>query len=414
MNYIGLIDCNNFFVSCERVFRPDLKRRPVVVLSSNDGCVVARSQEIKDIGIPMGVPYFQVKDILVQNDAVVFSSNFTLYRDISRRVFEVVRTELDSFEQYSIDECFFSFPGEGIEDLAKRLRQRIEREVGITVSIGMAPSKTIAKYANGLAKKTNGIKKLSLSEWVEIAPTITLSDLWGVGYRRARAFKQRGITTPEELGNLPPTLVKTWFGVDGLRLQAELLGNPALPVTGQVTPKKSIASTRSFAKETTSEAVVFDALSFHLHQVVSSLSEHNQVAKKMTILLYPNRYGDYVLQGVSVGVEFTYPTRNIMTMQTALKGLMKSAFKATIPYKKVGVICTELSSEETASLSLFEDIVTEQDGLTCLLSKLTKLHGKEVIQLGRLAKTKASWQARKGLLSPEYTTAWEGIKLVKA
>src|SRR3989338_2114936 len=157
MKYIALLDCNNFFVSCERLFRPDLLGKPVVVLSSNDGCVVARSKEIKDKGIPMGVPYFQIKDTLTEIGATIFSSHFALYRDVSRRVFEVVRTYQSEIEQYSIDECFFTSESEDPYRWVEEMKRRVEQEVGIPVSIGVASSKTRAKYVNTVAKKTTGI-----------------------------------------------------------------------------------------------------------------------------------------------------------------------------------------------------------------------------------------------------------------
>lgn len=213
--YVGLVDCNNFFVSCERLFRPDLARRPVLVLSSNDGCVISRSQEVKDRGIPMGVPYYQIKDKIMEERIAVFSSNFTLYRDLSQRVFSIIKKEVDRFEPYSIDEGFFTVSLSEAERLGEHLKDKVSRAVGIPVSIGMAPSKTIAKLATSVAKKTSGVTVWSLPMWEEQAPQVLVGELWGVGRQRTKALQAAQLLTAADIMHADTAFLKRRFGIEG-------------------------------------------------------------------------------------------------------------------------------------------------------------------------------------------------------
>ncbi len=417
MKYIGLIDCNNFFVSCERLFRPDLNGKPVVVLSSNDGCIVARSKEIKDIGIPMGVPYFQVKDTMSDIGAVTFSSHFTLYRDISRRVFEVVRQSFDNIEQYSIDECFFAFESTNPKSDIEELKRQVEKLVGIPVSVGVSTSKTRAKYVNSIAKKTGGIAVWDEDDWNKNAPVIKLTDIWGVGRERTKAFAEKGIVMVADLLKAEPSTVGKFFGIEGVRLQTELLGRSVLEVKNQRIAQKSIMSTRSFAETTTMYSVVEDAVMYHLHQGVKDLESMDLLTNSLKIMILPSRYGDYAFHGSVKEVALTEATRDLFVLQKVAKELVKSCFKADVPYKKAGIVLSNLVSPLSTTGSLF---ATEVKGsaITSVLSKalfdLNNKHGKELIKLGRVDGKNTTWKSKKEALSPAYTTCWDDIKVVHA
>ena len=415
MQHIGLLDCNNFFVSCERLFRPDLKGRPVVVLSSNDGCVIARSKEIKDIGIPMGVPYFQIKDILKESNAVTFSTHFALYRDISKRVFEVVRESFATVEQYSIDECFFSFESDDPLSVIKALKEEVEKQVGIPVSVGVSSSKTRAKYVNSVAKKTNGLAVWTEANWQQNASKISLYEIWGVGRGRNDEFKKHGLVTVADLCALEPRTVAKLFGVEGSRLQTELQGTAVSSVKSLVSIQQSIMNTRSFRDTTTSLAVLEDALLYHLHEGVKDLTAMQLAARKMRVLIQPSRHGDYVLQGASL--EMSFPaTKDLFVLQKIALQLLKTCFKADVPYKRAGVILSDLVSTETETMDLFgqgkESKKTES--LTEALFSINHKHGKGALKLGRLSVKTNAWEVRKDSVSPSYTTNWSDLKTVFA
>lgn len=415
MQKIGVLDCNNFFVSCERLFRPDLKNKPVVVLSSNDGCVVARSQEIKDKGIPMGVPYFQIKDTLKDIGATTFSSNFALYRDISQRVFDVVKFELGSIEQYSIDECFFTVPNDST-DIIKNLKRQVERQVGIPISIGIAYSKTQAKYIIRHAKKTNGITILNDEEWSKQINEIRLSEIWGVGVNRSRKFAAHGLFMVADLYSKPPSTIKNIFGVEGVRLQAELMGKSVFKITSAQISQKSVTSSRSFASTVSNLSVLEDAVAFHVYQVTNDLKNMNLLTNSIRLTLSPGRYSDFSLQGASAEITFNSPISDIFTLNFEAKKLLKSCYKPCIPYKKVGIVLSNLISNEVKQDSLFAN--NNNSKLTNELSKIffainTK-YKKSIIQLGRVENKKEAWMGRKQSLSPAYTTKWTDLKTVKA
>ena len=412
MQKIGVLDCNNFFVSCERLFRPDLKNKPVVVLSSNDGCVVARSQEIKDSGIAMGVPHFQIKDNLKDIGATTFSSNFALYRDISQRVFDVVKSELGSIEQYSIDECFFAVQDNSFETILN-LKRQVERKVGIPISIGVGCSKTQAKYIIRYAKKTNGIAVLNDEKWSEQANEIRLSEIWGVGTNRSRHFSSYGIVTVADLCNKPESQIKNLFGIEGARLQAELMGRSVLKVTPVRLSQKSITSSRSFASSVSDLSVLEDAVAYHVYQVANDLKNMNLLTNSLRLTLGTGRYGDFALQGANSEITFNSPTADIFLLNIEAKKLLKKCYKQGVPYKKVGILLGDLKSNEITQSSLFNNGDLASDELSKLLFNINAKHKKTVMQLGRVENKKMSWIGRKQSLSPRYTTIWSDLKIVR-
>ncbi|HMO78326.1 MAG TPA: Y-family DNA polymerase [Candidatus Paceibacterota bacterium] len=417
MKYIALLDCNNFFVSCERLFRPDLIGIPVVVLSSNDGCIVARSKEIKDKGIPMGVPYFQVKDMLEEIHAVCFSSHFALYRDVSRRVFEVVSQTFPHMEQYSIDECFFSLSDSVTTEELTNLKRQVEQQVGIPVSIGVATSKTRAKYANTLAKKTNQVTVLNDQDWSDLTSEIQLHQIWGVGRGRTLQFAKYNLKTVKDFLQLHQRQVESLFGSEGLKLYAELNGQPAHQLEVVKPKQKSVMSTRSFGEKTTNLNDLKEAIKYHVYQATKDLQHMGLLAKCMTVMISPSHYGDYFLHGKRTELVLQAPSANLLQLQEEALTALKTIYQPGIPYKKAGILLSGLVEAGTETPSLFATAKSsiKQAGqvLTQDIYSLNQRYGKEVIKLGTVTVNNALWHEKKNSLSPAYTTRWSDLKVVR-
>lgn len=418
MRHIGLIDCNNFFVSCERLFRPDLMGKPVLVLSSNDGCVVARSQEVKDIGIPMGIPVFQIKDIIKDKKITTFSSHFALYRDISRRVFNVVREEFPLMEQYSVDEAFFTIDiesGDGLEVRLAQLKDRVYREVGIPVSVGVGETKTIAKYASHVAKKTKGTCVLLGTERVSVLASVPLRELWGVGKRTADAYRQYGIVTVADLLSKDQFLIKKLFGVVGVRLWQEVQGIASFPLKMQSHTQQSILHSRSFKTTTNKKELLHDAVAYHVREAGLDLREQGLKATVMQVMLGTSRHGDFFLQGGSKEYVFSEPTNDMFLLVKAAKELVDDIYREGVPYKKAGVLLCHFVPEEIDQGSLFASETAEKTrSLTPLIDSINARVGKGGgLLLGSYAKDK-SWHSSQSQKSPAYTTSWNELAVVRA
>jgi DNA polymerase V len=414
--WVALLDCNNFFVSCERLFRPDLKGKPVAVLSSNDGCVVARSQEVKDIGVPMGIPLFQIKDIIKDNKVTTFSSHFTLYRDVSRRVFEVLRREVSGIEQYSIDEAFFVLEGEEVvvTHRARTIKDIIEREVGVPVSIGISKSKTMAKYTSTVAKRTNGVAVLSLHEWTKKTPTIELREIWGVGAKTSLSFKEKGLVTVADLVVLPQQTVKQLFGLHGARLQMELLGMQAVTISRSLESQKSILHTRSFKQTTIDIEVLKDSVAYHLREASEDLRSMGLLAKVCTVYIGTSRHGDYLLRGGSKTIVLLAATDNTFVLLDEAMKAVDGLYEPGVPYKKAGIMLTDFAQKEGAQMSFFEDEKSTKTKLLIpMLDAVNSRVGKGSVLLGTRLKEE-KWQSSQIKKSPAYTTHWKQIAVVKA
>ena len=279
MEKIALADCNSFFVSCERVFRPELRNKPVVVLSNNDGCVVARSREAKKLGIPMGIPYFKCKEELQRHGVIVCSSSFSLYGDLSSRVMELLSQASDTVEIYSIDEAFLML--DHLEE-AHHLRKKVLQWTGIPLSIGLSSTKTLAKVAALIAKdKKEGVYQLDDSEIEKVLAKLPVEEIWGVGRKVGKRLRALGITSALQFRNMDDTLIRRELGVVGLRTALELRGEKALTFEENPEPKKGVMSSRSFGKEVTSWEEMSEAIAMH----ASRAARKNQGARLASRLL---------------------------------------------------------------------------------------------------------------------------------
>ncbi len=362
----------------------------------------------------MGAPYFQIKDILSDMGAVVFSSHFALYRDISRRVFSVVAREVGQIEQYSIDEAFFVVEASKAEELAQHLRRVVVTEVGIPVSVGLGLSKTQAKYANALAKRTDGVCCLTPTLWEDRWGEIALSELWGVGRARTREFSSHSLKTVADYLALPRALVRQLFGLDGERLFSELRGEGGAALAGAPSLQKTIMSTRSFAKETTVYETVLDALLYHLHEIVTELHAKNAVATSLRIMAYPSRFGDFALQGLSVEVVLPVPNNDIFELERHVVTTLSRHYRPGVPYKKAGIVVGVAATAAVTGALFVSPESQKTEFLTKTLIKINEQQGRDVMKLGTTVSRKTCWSARSDALSPDYTTSWSALRTVKA
>lgn len=419
---IALVDCNNFYASCERVFRPDLRDKPIVVLSNNDGCVIARSNEAKAFGVPMGAPAFQYKDLFSRHHIYVFSSNYALYGDMSARVMGVLACYTPSLEVYSIDEAFLQLQGMEHIDLfayGLRMRKQVVKSTGIPISVGIAPNKTLAKVANRIAKKfaerTNGVycidsetKRLKALKWLAI------EDVWGIGRRHAIRLKNRGVVSALDFTQLSDEWVKNHMTVVGLRLKKELEGNPVHELTETAPDKKMIATTRSFEKNYSSLSDLQERVSTFAVSCAEKLRKQNGYCRSLTVFIQTAHYRKELPQyGRSILLHLPYPSQSTPDiMQQALKGL-KMIYKSGYAFKKAGVILMDIIPANALQMSLFTKPDHRHPALMRAVDKLNSKHGQAIVKYA-CQDMKRTWKMKQEKLSPRYTTKLSDIITIHA
>ncbi len=414
---IGLLDCNNFFVSCERLFRPDLANKPVMVLSSNDGCVVARSQEVKDLRIPMGVPHFQIRDMCDKHSIVSFSSNFTLYRDISARVMSVLRNFTETCEVYSIDEAFFTINIDNDHEILEKLqnlRQTIMHHTGIPVSVGLADTKTLAKVASKVAKsQATGVTFLPYERWLKMSKKWACTEVWGLGGGINGQLGALGIETASEFMSLSEVAVRSRWGVYGSRVRQELLGKQVYGVklpTADV--RASLTSSRSLAVPTERLSDVERFVFYHVSVCARKLRQEKLQARGVRLSFLVKAYGQKrrSIGREAVMIEATDSTNVLLRV---VGRLLRELWREGLWCRKVEVSVFDISPLSTRSLSLFEDKVKTENTTTLekLMDAMEDKFGSQVLTYARLINTEAG--ARSGQKSPAYTTRWSDIPTVK-
>lgn len=414
MNYIGLMDCNNFFVSCERLFRPDLWRKPVAVLSSNDGCIVARSQEVKDLGIPMGIPYFQVKDMCQKENITLFSSNFKLYRDISDRVMCALKEEFDVCEVYSVDEAFFEIPDTVTEKELLDIRARIIKKTGIPVSFGVASTKTIAKAASTYAKKGNGVCIFTNEIWQKKTSDISCGTVWGIGRKTTESLRTDNVNTVADLLSKDFTFIRDRYGVMGERMFFEVSGVSVYGVGNtKEAEHQSLSSTRSFKNVVMELSALESALAYHVSHVAEKLRSSDREASYIRIIAAPSRFGDFAIRQTSLDLHLESPTADTNKLIHEAIILLKRLYQTDVPYKKAGVVLGGIVSKRAHTYSLFEDRSThEEDSLNTTIDALNSRFGSGMVRSG-IIQNEQKWKESALLRSPQYTTNWSEIVTVK-
>tara|TARA_B100001029_G_scaffold129707_1_gene108661 strand:- start:272 stop:1522 length:1251 start_codon:yes stop_codon:yes gene_type:complete len=414
---IGLVDCNNFYASCERLFKPQLKKKPIIVLSNNDGCVIARSNEAKALGIKMGEPAFKIKKLITKNKVSVFSTNFALYGDLSHRVMETLKTEFNRFEIYSIDEAFLDFSALTSIDRAIFVRNKIRQWTGIPVSIGIAPTKTLAKIANHIAKNHTKKGVFILNNEINIKRALTtfpVEDLWGIGKRSAYKLKKLGINTALEFKNAQTTWVKKNLSINGTHIQRELKGEQYYKLKTHQSKKKSISTTRSFTKETKNYNLIKEAISNFANNCAIKLRNEKSCCSKLTVFLMTNFYKPNIKQyHPKTTLFFTTATNDSLEISSMAIKALNIIYKANCTYKKAGVIVHQITPEKEVQISLFNKIDREKRrSLMQSVDKINILMGRDKVRLASQGYEK-KWELKQEQLSPCYTTQVKDILTIQ-
>lgn len=403
----GLVDCNNFYASCERVFNPSLNGRPVIVLSNNDGCVIARSNEAKALGIAMGAPAFQIKELIERHKVNVFSSNYTLYGDMSARVMSVLAAFAPEIEIYSIDEAFVDFSG--IHDLQKtgeNIVSKVTRSTGIPVSLGIAPTKTLAKIANKFAKKYAAYRRVCIIDTeekrIKALEMTEIGDVWGIGRRLADKLAKQGVKTALDFTRLPVSWVRKNMTVTGERTWKELHGESCISMESVPPERKQICTSRSFGTLLSDPDTISEAVATYAASCASKLRRQKGYAVSLMVFIHTNNFREDLPQyWRNVAIRPPVPTSDTgEIVGYALSGL-RSIFIPGYQYKKAGVIITEIT--RTVQADLFDPV--DRDKQEKLMKTLDRINGENG-NLVRLAVqgNGRGWKLKQEQLSGRYTT----------
>ena len=418
----ALVDCNNFYASCERVFQPQYVSKPVVILSNNDGCIISRSYEAKALGIPMGAPEFKFRNELKQHNVKVFSSNYALYGDLSNRVMKILENFTPNVEVYSIDESFMNFDGMNIEDYHSygiQIKNRINKWLSIPVCIGFAPTKALSKVANKIAKKyqerTQGIyvidteeKRIKALKWTKI------EEVWGIGFRLTKKMKAKNILTAYDFTLAHnESFIKKEMGVVGLRLKYELEGKSVLLLEDAPAQKKQIAITRSFEKTISTFDEMKERVSTFATVCAEKLRKQNSCCHSVILYLRidkhkveRNRYNFYKLETIP------FASNSSITISNVAIKLLKELFQEGEIYKKAGIIVSDIIPENQKQFHLFEEENPKHQAIMKVMDDYHKKIGERKIKLGN-QDLKRTWKMRQNYLSKKYTTDFKDILQIK-
>lgn len=422
MPVFALVDCNNFYASCEKLFRPDLKDTPVVVLSNNDGCVVARSREAKSLGIKMGVPVFQIKAEMQRHGILAFSSNYALYADLSSRVMRTLEEMAPRVEVYSIDEAFLDLTGIesvlSLVEFGQQVRERIGHWIGITVCVGIAPTKTLAKLANHAAKKypaTQGVVDLTNPDRQRrLLALVPVDDVWGVGRRLSKRLNALGITTALDLANASPRAIRDQFSVVLERTVRELNGESCIELEEIPPTKKQIVCSRSFGVKVTHFELLREAICEYATRATEKLRKEQQQAKVMTVFIRTSPFKDNEPQySNSASGELLIPSCDTRDFIELANHLLKRIWKDGFRYAKAGVMLSDFYDPGMFQPGLFDDVSTRSNSqqLMSVLDTINQSGAGKVFFAGQ--GTKKDWSMKREHLSPAYTTRWDQLPRVK-
>ena len=420
----ALVDCNNFYASCERVFQPQFIGKPVVILSNNDGCVISRSDEAKKIGVPMGAPLFKIKDLIKEKNIKVFSSNYPLYGDLSNRVMKILEQFTPNVEVYSIDESFLNLDGMKISDYhtyGVEMKSRIQKWVGLPVCVGFAPTKTLSKMANHIAKKfqerTQGIyvidtdeKRIKALKWTKI------EDVWGIGYRMRKKMELRQIITAFDF--IKPeheNWIKKEMGIVGMRLKYELEGKSILDLEPISNQKKSIATTRSFPKQIANFDDLRERVTTFASVCAEKLRKQNSCCHTIIVMLVIDKHkveaNKYYF---NMAVTLPFATNSTLTIANAATSVLKKMVVGyeNVKFKKAGVIVTEMIDEDKKQLQLFDEENPKHLKLMKTIDTLNSKIGNRKIKLAT-QNLELTWNMKQEHLSQAYTTKFDKILEIK-
>lgn len=403
----GLVDCNNFYASCERVFNPSLNGKPVVVLSNNDGCVIARSNEAKALGIKMGIPAYQIKDLVSSHGVAVFSSNYTLYGDMSGRVMSMLAELSPEIEVYSIDEAFVNLDGiRDLESIGRKMVSGVTRGTGIPVSLGVAPTKTLAKIANKFVKKYPAYDQLCIidseEKRIKALQLTEIGDVWGIGRRQAAKLQKQGIKTAYDFTRFSGAWVRKNMTVVGERTWKELHGISCIDMENAPPAKKQICTSRSFGKMLTDIDTISEAIASHASTCAKKLRKQQSYAASLMVFIHTNNFREDLPQyWKNTVIHLPVPTNDTQEIvHYALAGL-KTIYLNGYQYKKAGVIITEIT--EGAQLGLFD--LVDRDKRERLMQAVDKINGEHGHNIKLAVQgTGRGWKLKQEQLSGHYTT----------
>lgn len=413
----GLIDCNNFYVSCERVFNPSLNNRPVVVLSNNDGCVISRSNEAKALGIKMGTPFFQIQKQIKQHRIAVYSTNFTLYGDMSARVMSVLSELVPSMEIYSVDEAFLDLSGMlNLEAKARQLVKQTTQSTGIPVSLGIAPTKTLAKTANHFAKKYQGYQQVCIinseDKRVKALELTPIGEVWGIGRNHKRTLEYAGIKTAYDFTQKSRSWVKRKMTVTGERTWMELQGYPCMTADDLNTDRKQICTSRSFGQPITTYQTLLESVATLASQCVEKLRKQKSATKAIYLFIQPSRFSDDVYK-LSKLIPLSFYTSDLMEITDFCRKALNAIYIKNLDYKRAGVILLDLCSDTEVMQDLFDPIDREKQArLSNAIDYITLKNGREAIKTAIQGEGYRA-NIRQEHLSKRYTTNLNDIIEIK-
>ena len=416
---IALVDCNSFYASCEQVFRPDLQGKPVIVLSNNDGCVIAANKEAKALtDLPMFQPIFKIKKLLEENNVTYFSSNYTLYSDMSRRVMDTLKLFSPLVEEYSIDESFVDLsnsPGNDFENIGKNIKNTVQKNTGIPVGVGIAKTKSLSKLANKFAKKIPEHQDVyvvdSEEKRLHLLSNLRVKDIWGIGKKHAEKLQKNNIETALEFANLPVAWVRKEMTVIGERLWRELNNEPCLDLVNLPEAKQGIGTAKSFGKRLSDYSLIEEACSFYVAEVADLLRQQKSSASQIEISIQTNSQSQNDQQYQNkILITLESPSNSTIKLtKEALKGL-KQIYKPGFRYKKVGVNLLHLVPDNEIQTGLFETISKiESKEITKVIDDLNNKFGKNKVKIATVGNREKEWALIKEHRSPRYTTQWSEL-----
>lgn len=417
-----LIDCNNFYVSCERVFDPALEGRPVIVMSNNDGCVIARSNEVKEIGVRMGTPVFECRGTIKKHRISVFSSNYTLYADMSRRVMDTLERFSPEVEVYSIDEAFLLIDGSaynGLTEYGRLIKNTVKRWTGVPVSVGIGSTKTLAKAAAQYAKKHNehnGVFDISgHRQQDEYMDEIEVGDVWGVGRRYAKMLNENGISTALQLRDAPDEWVRKRMSVAGLHTVWELRGTPCVSLEQAPPPKKCIISSRSFGVPAETLADLKEAVAVHASRAAEKMRSQRSIASCISVFIKTNKFSDDPQYSNSATSRLSVPSSHTPELISHVHNGLERIYRAGYRYKKAGVMLTDIVPEGEVQLNLLApcNSYNRNRALMRAVDGINARWGSAALRYAA-AGVKQRWQMRRSKLSNRYTTQWSELPVARA
>ncbi len=423
---IALVDVNNCYVSCERVFNPSLEGKPVVVLSNNDGCVVARSAEVKTLGVPMGEPWFKLKNLARKHGVIAYSSNYALYADMSNRFMSILATFAPNIEIYSIDECFLDLTGfsMNLTEYSQAIRKKVKQWVGLPVCVGIGSTKTLAKLANHVAKKQpewNGVcdlSALSASLQDKLFSEIDVGEIWGVGRHLKESLNAVGIRTVLDLRNTNPAWVRNRFSVTLERTVAELNGTSCIELEEAAANRQQIISSRSFGQPVSAQQDLAESVMFYVARAAEKLRHQGSIAGGIQVYIRTNPFkSDDPQYSQGITVPIIEPTDDTMRLTKAALAGLKKIYRPGYAYAKAGIMLVEITKKNQQPVDLFTDTETveRRTRLMKTMDAINLRYGGNTLGPGisGIAKRRA-WSMKRGNKTPAYTTDWNELPIAKA